>query len=77
MEDHWAGDSIERGGKTFCNIGAVFAWVHTFHDKVLFWYCVNMVTLLMFCADPYKTTAEEMAMAAVAHKVEYNSLTEA
>jgi hypothetical protein len=36
-----------------------------------------MVTLLMLCADPYKTIVEGMAMAAAAHKVEYNSLTEA
>jgi hypothetical protein len=76
VEDRWAGDSIEQGGK-FCNIGAVSAWVQTFKDKDLFWYCFNMVALLMLCADPYKTIAEGMATAAAAHKAEYNSLTEA
>jgi hypothetical protein len=36
-----------------------------------------MVTLVMLCADSYKTIAEGMATAAAAHKAEYNSLTEA
>ncbi len=77
LEDRHAGDSIERGGKAFHDVGAVAAWVQTFKDKDLFRYCVNMVTLLMLCANPYKTIAEGMATAAAAHKAEYNSLTEA
>jgi hypothetical protein len=36
-----------------------------------------MVTLIMLCANPYETIADGMAMAAAAHKAEYNSLTEA
>jgi hypothetical protein len=36
-----------------------------------------MATLVMLCADPYKTILEGMATAATAHKAEYNSLTEA
>lgn len=36
-----------------------------------------MVTLIMVCAEAYKTIAEGMATAAAAHKAEYNSLTEA
>jgi hypothetical protein len=36
LEDCWAGDAIEQGGKTFFNIGAVSAWVQTFKDKDLF-----------------------------------------
>jgi hypothetical protein len=36
-----------------------------------------MITLVMLCADPYKTIAEGMATAAAAHKAEYNSPTEA
>ena len=31
----------------------------------------------MLCADPYETITKGMAMAAAAHKVDYNSLTEA
>jgi hypothetical protein len=77
LEDRHAGDSIERGGKAFRDIGAIAAWVQTFKDKDLFRYCVNMVTLVMLCADPYETIAEGMATAAAAHKAEYNSLTEA
>jgi hypothetical protein len=46
-------------------------------DKDLFHYCINMVTLIMLCAEPYDTIAEGMATAAAAHKAEYNSLTEA
>jgi hypothetical protein len=34
-----------------------------------------MVTVVMLCANPYKTIAEGMATVAVAHKAEYNSLT--
>ena len=77
LEDQRAGDSTECGGKAFRDIGAIAAWVQTFKDKDLFRYCVNMVTLVMLCADPYKTIAEGMATAAAAHKAEYNSLTEA
>ena len=36
-----------------------------------------MVTLIMLCADPFKTITEGMATAAAAHKAEYNNLTEA
>jgi hypothetical protein len=36
-----------------------------------------MVTLVMLCAEAYNTIANGMAMAATAHKAEYNSLTEA
>jgi hypothetical protein len=72
------GDAIERGGKTFRDIGLVLAWVHTFKDKDMYRYCcVDMVTLIMLCAEAYKTIAEGMATAAAAHKAEYNSLTEA
>ncbi len=77
LEDWRAGDSIERGGKAFQDIGAIAAWVQTFKDKDLFRYCVDMVTLVMLCADPYKTIAEGMATAATTHKAKYNSLTEA
>jgi hypothetical protein len=77
LEDRRAGESIEQGGKTFRDIGAVAAWVHTFGDKDLFRYCVDMVTLAMRCADPYQTIAEGMANAASAYKAEYNGFTEA
>ena len=77
LEDRRAGESIERGGKTFRDIGAVSAWVQTFKDKQLFRYCVDMVTLLMLCADPYQTIAEGMTYAAGAHKAEFNDFTEA
>ena len=36
-----------------------------------------MVTLIMLCADPYKTITKGMVMAAAAHKAEANSLMEA
>ncbi len=72
-----AGDAIERRGKTFQDLGAVATWLHTFKDKDLYQYCVDMVTLIMLSAKAHETIAEEMAMAAVAHKVEYNSLTKA
>jgi hypothetical protein len=52
-------------------------WVQTFQDKDLYRYCVEMVTLIMLCAEPYDTIAEGMATATTAHKAEYNSLTEA
>ena len=71
------GDTIERGGKTFRDIGSVLAWVQTFKDKDMYRFCVDMVTLIMLCAEAYKTIAEGMATAAAAHKAEYNSLTEA
>jgi hypothetical protein len=77
LKDRRAGDSIEHGGEAFCIVGTVTAWVQTFDDKDLFHYCINMVTLIMLCANPYETIAEGMAMAAAAHKAEYNSLTEA
>jgi hypothetical protein len=77
LEDRRAGDSIEHSGKAFQDIGAVAAWVQTFKDKDLFWYCVDMVKLVMLCANPYETVAEGMATAAATHKAEYNSLTEA
>jgi hypothetical protein len=77
LEDRRSGNSIEHGGKAFRDIGAVPTWVQTFEDKDLFRYRVDMVTLVMLCANPYKTIAEGMAMVAAAHKVEYNSLTKA
>jgi hypothetical protein len=76
FEDHRSVNSIERGGKAFQDIGAVVAWVQTFEDKDLFRYCMNMVTLVMLCADPYETIAKGMATTAAAYKAEYNSLTE-
>jgi hypothetical protein len=77
LEDRRAGDAIKRGGKTFRDIGLVSAWVQTFKDKDMYRYCVDMVTLIMLCAEAYETIAEGMATAAAAHKAEYNSLTEA
>jgi hypothetical protein len=77
LEDHRAGDAIECGGKTFRDPGSVATWLQTFKDKNLFRYCVDMVTLVMLCAEAYDTIAKRMAMAAEAHKAEYNSLTEA
>jgi hypothetical protein len=77
LEDRQAGDAIERGGKTFRDLGAVSAWVQTFKDKDLYRYCVDMVTLIMLCVEAYKTIPGGMATAAAAHKAEYNILTEA
>jgi hypothetical protein len=77
LEDCRAGDAIECGGKTFCDLGSVAAWLQTFPDKNLYRYCVDMVTLVMLCAKPYETIAKGMATVAAAHKAEYNSLTEA
>ena len=77
LEDRRAGDAIERGGKTFRDITSVSAFLQTFPDKNLYRYCVDMVTLVMLCAEAYETIAEGMATAAAAHKAEYNSLTEA
>jgi hypothetical protein len=76
LEDQHGGDIIKQGGKTFCNVIAVNAWVQTFQDKDLYHYCVDMVTLIMLYAEPYDTIAEGMASAAASHKAEYNSLTE-
>ncbi len=76
LDNSQAGDSIEWGGKTFSNIEWYILGCKL-KDKDLFWYCVDMVNLLMLCADPYKTISEGMATAAAAHKVEYNSLAEA
>jgi hypothetical protein len=77
LEDRHAADSIEHSVKAFQDIRAVAAWVQNFEYKDLFQYCVNMVTLIMLCANPYKTIAEGMATATAAHKAKYNSLTEA
>ena len=66
LEDRRAGDAIERGGKTFRDIGSVLAWVQTFKDKNMYRYCVDMVTLIMLCAEAYETIAEGMATAAAA-----------
>ncbi len=76
LEDRWGGNMIEQGGKTFQDVIAVTAWVHTFKHKDLFRYCMDMVTLIMLCADPCNMIAEGMATAAAAHKAECNSLTE-
>jgi hypothetical protein len=77
LEDCRGGDTIEQGGKTFQNVTAVTVWVQTFQDKDLYQYCVDMVTLIMLCSEPYETIAEEVAIAVAAHKAEYNNLTEA
>jgi hypothetical protein len=77
LEDRRAGNTIERGGKTFQDLGAVSGWVQTFKDKDLYRYCVDMVTLVMLCAEAYETIAEGTATAGAAHKVEYNSLNKA
>jgi hypothetical protein len=77
LENRRTGESIKRDGKAFRDFGAVAAWVQTFKDKDLFRYCDDMVTLIMLCADPYKTIAEGMATAAATHKAKYNSLPEA
>jgi hypothetical protein len=66
LEDRRAGDAIERGGKTFRDIGSVLAWVQTFKDKDMYRYCVDMVTLIMLCAEAYETIAEGMATVAAA-----------
>jgi len=58
LEDRRAGDAIERGGKTFRDISSVSAWLQTFQDKNLYRYCVDMVTLVMLCAEAYETIAE-------------------
>ncbi len=55
---------------------AVTAWAHTFNDKNLYCYCVDMVALIMLCAEPYNIIAEGIATAATAHKGEYTSLIE-
>ena len=77
LEERWAGETIERGGRLFRDVVAVNTWVQTFKDKGLFRYCVDMVTLIMLCAKSYKTIAEGMANAAAAHKAKFNDLMEA
>jgi hypothetical protein len=77
LEDHRAGNAIECSRKTLCDLGSLAIWLQTFQDKNLYRYCVDMVTLIMLCAEAYETIAEGMAMAAAAHKAEYNSLTKA
>jgi hypothetical protein len=77
LEDSRGGDMIKQGGKAFQDVIAVNAWVQTSKDKDLYRYCVDMVTLIMLCAEPYNMIAEGMATVAAAHKAEYNSLTEA
>ena len=77
LEDRRAGEAIERGGKTFRDLGAVSAWLQTFKEKDLYRYCVDMVTLVMLCSEAYETIAEGMVNAASAFKADYNSLTEA
>jgi hypothetical protein len=77
LEDQQAGEAIERGGKTFRDLGDVAVWAQTFKDKDLYHHCVDMVTLIMLCVEAYETIVESMATAAAAHKAEYNSLTEA
>ena len=77
LEDRRAGEAIKRGGKIFCDLGAVSAWVQTFKEKNLYCYCVVMVTLVMLCSEAYETIAEGMLNAASAFKADYNSLTEA
>ena len=77
LEERCAGETIERGGQLFRDVVLVNTWVQTFKDKGLFCYCVDMVMLIMLCAEPYETIAEGMANAAAAHKAEFNYLTEA
>ncbi len=77
LEKRCLGETIERGGWLFRDVVLVNTWVQIFKDKGLFCYCVDMVTLIMLCAEPYKTIAEGMANAAAAHIAEFNDLTEA
>jgi hypothetical protein len=77
LKDQQAGEAIERGGKTFRDLGAVAVWVQMFKDKDLYHYCVDMVTFIMLSAEAYETIAEGMAMGAAAHKSEYTRLTKA
>ena len=77
LEERRVGETIERGGRLFRDVVAINMWVQRFKDKGLFRYCVDMVTLIMLCAEPYETIAEGMANAAAAHKAEFNDLTEA
>jgi len=77
LKERRAGETIERGGRLFRDVVSVNTWIQTFKDKGLFCYCVDMVTLIMLCAEPYETIAEGMANAAAAHKAEFNDLTEA
>ncbi len=68
LEDRRMGDAIQRGGKTFRDISSVSAWIQTFKDKDMYRYCVDMVTLIMLCAEAYETIAEGMTTAVGAHK---------
>ena len=77
LKERRAGETIERGGRLFRDVVAINTWVQRFKDKGLFRYCVDMVTLIMLCAEPYKTIAEGMANAAAAHKAKFNDLAEA
>jgi len=77
LEERRAGETIKRGGRLFRDVVAVNTWVQTFKDNGIFHYCVDMVTLIMLCAEPYETIAEGIANAAAAHKAEFNDLTEA
>ena len=77
LEECRAGETIERGGWLFRDVVLVNTWAQTFKDKGLFCYCVDMVTLIMLCAEPYETIAEGMTNAAAAHKAEFNDLMEA
>jgi hypothetical protein len=61
LEDRQASDSIEHGGMTFQDIGAISAGVQTFEVKDLYLLCIDMVTLVMLCVDPYMTITEGMA----------------
>ena len=58
LEDRRAGEAIERGGKTFRDLGVVSGWLQTFKEKDLYRYCVDMVTLVMLCSEAYETIAE-------------------
>ena len=76
LKERRTGKTTERGGQLFRDVVLVNTWVHTFKDKSLFRYCVDMVVLIMLCAEPYETIAEGMANAAAAHKAEFNDLME-
>ena len=55
LKERCAGETIERGGWLFRDVVSVNTWVQTFKDKGPFCYCVDMVTLIMLCAEPYET----------------------
>ena len=71
------GTLSNAGGEAFRDITSVAAWIQTLADKDVYRYCVDLVTLVMLAADPYKMIAQGMANAAAAYKAEFNSLTEA